>query len=208
MGWWQDQVVPRMANKMLDTEWVHQQRALTCQGLEGRVLEIGFGSGLNVRHYPAAVDEVSAVEPSDVAWAMAQPRLVDSPAAVRRSGMDGQSLAEADASFDHALSSFTMCAIPDHTAALAEVYRVLRPGGTFHFVEHGLSPDPGVQKWQHRLEPMNRRMAGGYRLTRPHDRAIAGAGFDVVEMENLYEPGPSASRPFGYVYRGVAVKHR
>ena len=206
MGWWERNVVPRMADTFLGTEWVHEQRALVCQGLRGRVLEIGFGSGHNVRHYPDGVTEVSAVEPSDRGWAMAQPRIAAGAVTIVRSGLDGQRLDEPDESFDAVLTTFSLCTIPDQAAALAEAHRVLRPGGTLHFLEHGLSDDPAVQTWQHRLEPLQKRMAGGCHLTRQHAESVTRAGFEITSLENVYEPGPGLTKPFGYCYRGVATR--
>lgn len=205
-GWWERNVVPRIVEKALDTAWVHEQRALVCEGLHGRVLEIGFGSGHNVRHYPSGVTEVAAVEPNDRAWAMAQPRVTGGPVPVVRSGLDGQRLDEPDESYDAALTTFSLCTIPDEAAALAEARRVLRPGGTLHFLEHGLAEEPGVRRWQHRLEPFQKRVAGGCHLTRQHADSITAAGFEISSLENGYEPGPSLIKPFGYYYRGTATR--
>ena len=205
-GWWERNVVPRITDKALGTAWVHEQRALVCQGMQGRVLEIGFGSGHNVQHYPPEVNEVAAVEPNDRAWAMAQPRIRAGRQRVIRSGLDGQRLDEDDESYDAVLTTFSLCTIPDQDAALAEAHRVLRPRGTLHFLEHGLSDDPAVQKWQHRLEPVQRRIAGGCHLTRRHAETIASTGFDISSIENGYEPGPAFTKPVGYYYRGVATR--
>ena len=202
MGVWTQQVVPRMANRVLDNERVRELRRRACAGLTGEVVEIGFGSGLNVPLYPPAVTRVAAVEPSDVGWRLAEERVAHAGVAVSRSGLDGQSLPFPDASFDSALSTFTLCTIPDPVAALREVRRVLRPGGALHFVEHGRAPDEGVVRWQHRLEPVNKRLAGGCHLSRPVDALLAEAGFTVERLERSYldkEP-----RPFGSLYEGVA----
>ena len=160
MRWWNEQVVPRVTDLLLGAGEIHKLRERVCTGLEGEVLEIGFGSGLNVEHYPPAVDRVAAVEPSDVAWHIAETKHSGGgrPPVVR-AGLDGQELALADGSMDAALSTFTLCTIPQVEVALAEVARVLRPGGAFHFLEHGLAPDPGVARWQHRLTPVQRRLA-------------------------------------------------
>ena len=206
MGWWERNVVPRITDKALGTAWVHEQRALVCQGLQGRVLEIGFGSGHNVRHYPGDVTQVAAVEPNDRGWAMAQQRIAGSNVPVVRSGLDGQRLDEPDESYDAVLTTFSLCTIPDQSAALAEAHRVLRPGGTLHFLEHGLADDPGVQTWQHRLEPLQRRIAGGCHLTRRHDEEIRSTGFEITALENGYEPGPAFTKPVGYYYRGTATR--
>jgi SAM-dependent methyltransferase len=181
---------------------IDKLREPACAGLTGDVLEIGFGSGLNVAHYPAGVRRVTAVEPSDLAWRKAAPRVAGSTVEVVRGGLDGQRLDLPTASFDSALSTFTMCTIPDLDAALAEVRRVLRPGGLLHFLEHGLAPDEGVARWQHRLTPVQRRVAGGCHLDRPIVDAVERAGFRVEQVECSYGDGP---KPFWCLYLGSAA---
>src|SRR3954454_15744103 len=156
-----DHVLPRMINVACDMKQSRVQRRRVCAGLEGEVVEIGFGSGLHVPFYPPAVRRVSAIEPADVAWKLAGKRLRGSAVAVERSGLDGQSLPFGDDHFDSALSSWTMCTIPDIDAALRELRRVLKPGGALHFVEHGLAPDEPFRPWHHPLEPIQKRLFGG-----------------------------------------------
>lgn len=134
MGWWAKQVVPRINDKRLDTGEVREWRPQVCADLRGDVAEIGFGSGLNVPHYPSEVTGVWAVEPSDVAWGLAQHRIATSPVPVRRAGLDGAALDLSDDRLDAMLSTFTFCTIPHLEAALEEVHRVLRPGGALHFL--------------------------------------------------------------------------
>jgi SAM-dependent methyltransferase len=205
VGWWSERVLPHCVDRSLSTRPVMRLRAQACAGLSGRVLEIGFGSGLNVAAYPDAVTSVDAVEPSDRAWALSAPRRAGSRAPVERTGLDGQRLAAPDAAYDAALSTFTLCTIPDVAAALAELRRVLRPGGELHVLEHGLAPEPGVVRWQRRLEPLQRRVAGGCHLTRDVPALLAGAGFRVTAVERSYLPGPRAARPWGFTTLARAV---
>jgi SAM-dependent methyltransferase len=189
MGLYGEQVLPRIINVAGATKVAAAQRRRACEDLAGDVVEIGFGSGLNVPFYPAAVTRVAAVEPADVGWKLARERVGRTSIAVERSGVDGQSLPFADDSFDAALSTWTICTIPDHRAALRELRRVLKPGGRLHFVEHGLAPDEGVRRWQHRLEPINKRVFGGCHLTRPIVDLLRGAGFEITELDTYYEKG-------------------
>ena len=189
MGVYAERVLPRIINFACGMKSSDQFRERACAGLHGQVVEIGFGSGLNVPFYPAEVTGVAAIEPADLAWKLAQKRVAASKVTVERSGLDGQSLSLADDSCDMALSTWTMCTIPDLAAALAEVRRVLKPGGTLHFVEHGLAPDDKVRRWQHRLEPIQKRAFGGCHLTRPIVDLLTAAGFTITDVDVFYEKG-------------------
>ena len=205
MGIWEDRLLPRLLDKAGSNPEVARMRAVACTGLHGVVLEIGFGGGHNLRHYPAAVTSVLAVEPSDAGWALSEKRRVESGLTVLRSGLDGQRLTEPDDSVDCVLSTLTLCTIPNVEAALAEARRVLRPGGSLHFLEHGLAPDPSVVRWQHRLDPLQGAVFGGCHLARDIPRLIRGAGFTIDDLESAYLPGPRASRPWTYGYVGRAT---
>jgi ubiquinone/menaquinone biosynthesis C-methylase UbiE len=178
-------------------------RRKATEGLAGTVVELGFGSGLNVPEYPPEVERVLAVEPSELAGKLAAPRLAASPVAVEHVGLDGATLPLDDASVDAALCTFTLCTIPDVAAALAEVHRVLRPGGRFHFLEHGLAPDPGVVRWQRRIEPVQKKVAGGCHLTRDPVALVEAAGLAVERQEARYAKGP---KPWSFFTVGVAVR--
>jgi len=189
MGFYGDRVLPRIVSAACGMKANEPLRRRVCGGLQGRVVEIGFGAGHNVPFYPDGVVEVTAIEPADVAWELAADRLADAPVPVSRRGLDGQRLPLDDDSHDCALSTWTMCTIPDVAAALGELRRVLKPGGTLHFVEHGLAPDDEVRRWQHRLEPLQKRLFGGCHLTRPIADLVTGAGFEIIERDVFYEPG-------------------
>jgi SAM-dependent methyltransferase len=203
MGIYGEQILPRIINVACGLKAVAPLRQRVCERLEGDVVEIGFGSGLNVPFYPRAVSRVAAIEPADVGWKLAEKRLRETSVPVQRSGLDGQSLPFPDDSFDAALSTWTMCTIPDIAAALAELRRVLKPGATLHFVEHGLAPDERVRRWQHRLEPVQKRLFGGCHLTRPIPDLLAGAGFTIADLDVFYEDG--APKFLGADSLGMAV---
>jgi ubiquinone/menaquinone biosynthesis C-methylase UbiE len=205
MGFWERHVVPRGVEVVLSGKDMADARALVCEGLTGRVLEIGFGSGMNTRYYPSEVISVGAVEPNDLGWRMSDKRRRLADVRIERVGLDGQRLGAEDGSYHCVLSTFTLCTIPDVRAALSEVRRVLLPGGSLHFLEHGLAPTPGVARWQRRLEPVQKRMAAGCHLTRDIPELVAEAGLEVVELRQEYLPRPAPTRPWTYVSIGRAT---
>jgi ubiquinone/menaquinone biosynthesis C-methylase UbiE len=202
MGWYVDRVVPRIVDLALRGAEFDAIRARVCAGLEGEVLEVGFGSGLNVPHYPPEVRRVRAVDPATAARRLAAKRVAASPVPLEYVGLDGEQLPVEDGSVDHVLTTWTLCTIPDVERALREMRRVLRPGGSLHFVEHGLAPQPGIAKWQHRLTPVQRRVFGGCHLDRPIDALVEGSGLRLTALDTYFARGPKA---FTHLFEGAAT---
>jgi ubiquinone/menaquinone biosynthesis C-methylase UbiE len=203
MPFYRDAVFPRLMNFAMDTKSTREIRARVCKQLSGDVLEIGFGSGLNLPHLPPSVTALHAVDPSEAAAGLAQERMRATLVRVDRAGLDGQDLPFEDASMDAALSTWTLCTIADPIQALREVRRVLRPGGMLHFVEHGRAPDERVRRWQARLNLMQNRLACGCHLDRDIPALIQAVGFQIERIDEYYSKGEP--RPYGATYEGVAI---
>lgn len=197
-------VLPKLVSMSCGNEVLDPLRDKLCTGLYGDVIELGFGTGTNIGHYPAAVTRVVGIEPSDYAWKLSTTLRQGTTTQIVRGSLDSQRLGETDQSFDAALSAFTLCTIPDPHAALLELRRVLKPGGTLHFLEHGLAPDQNIQRWQHRVEPAQKFFAGGCHLTRSNESMLKEAGFHISELETFYQPG--VPRIEGAFSLGTAVR--
>jgi len=178
-----------------------EQRVPALAAVRGRVLELGFGSGLNLPHYPPGVTELLALEPAQLNRKLARRRLAAARFPVEWVGLRGEEIPLDGASVDAVVSTWTLCTIPDLSQALREVVRVLRPGAALHFLEHGLSPEPGLARWQRRLTPLQRRLAGGCHLDRAIDRELERAGFELRGLETFFMRGP---RIGCWMYRGQA----
>ncbi|WP_018504142.1 class I SAM-dependent methyltransferase [Parafrankia discariae] len=202
MGFYDDQVLPRFIDLVLGRP-METTRARVAAGLTGEVLEVGFGSGRNLPHLPPEVTRLLAVEPAAVGRRLAGDRLAATAVPVEFVGEDGQRLPLPDTSVDHVLVTWTLCTIPDVERALGEMRRVLRPGGTLRFVEHGRSSRPGVARWQDRLTPLWGRCLGGCHLNRPIDRLIENAGLTLDTIGTYRMIGPEF---FGFAYEGVASR--
>ena len=202
MGVYSERVLPRFTDIALGRP-VERIRARVVAGLNGEVLEVGFGSGRNVPHYPVGVTDVAAVDPATYGRVLAARRVAQSPVPVRYVGLDGQELSLPDESVDSVLVTWTLCSIPDVGRALAEMHRVLRPGGAVHFIEHGRSPNVRIAKWQDRLTPLWGRIMGGCHLNRPIPELFSASGFVVTKLRSYVGPGPEL---VGYSFEGIATK--
>jgi ubiquinone/menaquinone biosynthesis C-methylase UbiE len=172
--------------------------------VRGEVLEIGFGTGLNLEHYPEQLGRIAAVDPGEGMKRIAEDRIVQSRIEVDQRVQTAEDLPYEEERFDYVVSTWTLCSIPDVRRALSEVCRVLKPGGRFLFLEHGLSDEPKVQRWQRRLNWLQRRMAGGCRLDVDVEALVREQPFKDLNLERfLMERTP---RTHGTMYRGLAVK--
>ncbi|MQW58651.1 class I SAM-dependent methyltransferase [Sinorhizobium meliloti] len=200
MGIYRDVILPKLCDLSMRSERLHLYRARVIGAAEGRVLEIGCGSGLNLPFYRKAVGEILALEPDPNLLAMAR----HVPAAGMRVNFieaSAEAIPLDDRSVDTVVTTWTLCTIPGSAAALSEMRRVLKPQGRLLFVEHGLSPDRSVRWWQDSLTPVWRRISGGCHLNRPIRSMIEVAGFRIDRIETGYMRGP---KPMTYMYEGSA----
>ncbi|HEV3258337.1 MAG TPA: class I SAM-dependent methyltransferase [Gemmataceae bacterium] len=204
MGFYAQVIVPLLCDVGLDRPFVARYRRELLAHASGDILEIGFGTGLNLPYYPPHVRKVTAVDPNVGMYRRARGRIKQAGVEVDQRVLGGERLPFEDGTFDCVVSTFTLCSIEDVAQALREVYRVLKAGGKFLFLEHGLSPQSNVQKWQHRLNWLQMRLTGGCHLDRDMRALVSARPFSSVEVEEFYlEKTP---RTHGYLYRGVATK--
>lgn len=203
-GFYERRIFPRILNWVMDTEETRRIRAEVCAPLAGEVLEIGFGTGHNLPFLPATVRRLLAVDPSLELRALAAERIEAASVPVDFVGFDGQQLPLADRSVDAALSTWTLCSVEDPVSAVREVARVLKPGGTLHFVEHGRSPDARVRRWQHRCNGLQRWWACGCNIDRDLAAAVTEGGLVVEELDTYYTE--SEPKVLGWTFQGRAVR--
>ena len=202
MGFYADRIVPHLVNWAMRNQQLRPYRERVTSAAEGRVLEIGIGSGLNVPLYPQQVREIVGLEPAHRLVLMAQKAAEGSGSKVSLIEGSGESIPLEANSIDTVVMTWTLCTIPDPIAALVEMRRVLRPSGQLLFVEHGLAPEQKVRKWQHRLTVIWKRIAGGCHLDRPIRELIEKAGFAITQLETGYMvEGP---RLMTFFYQGRA----
>ncbi|MBU6280890.1 methyltransferase domain-containing protein [bacterium] len=204
MGLYERFVLPRVLDFAMRQEPIMRQRAKVVPRAAGRVLEIGIGSGLNLAFYDRSrVDSLVGLDPSPELRAIAERRAREAGIDVEWIPLGGESIPLDEASVDTVLTTYTLCTIPAVERALGEMRRVLRPGGRLLFSEHGRAPDPGVKRWQDRLNPLWNRIGGGCNLNRPVEEMVRRGGFEPEAIEALYLPGP---RPLTYTTWGSALR--
>jgi len=204
MGFYSEVLFPWGMNLMMSGEEFQKQRRAVLQAVDGKILEIGFGSGLNLPHYPESVKQLVSIDPNPGMGRYTAKQIAASNIAVERQVLSGESLPMLDDSFDTVVSTWTLCSIQDIESALLEVKRILKPGGQFIFLEHGLSPDKNVSRWQHRLNGLQRTIGDGCNLNRDMRQLVGDTGFSQLNIENYYFP--NTPRFIGYMYRGLAIK--
>lgn len=203
MGIYERWLLPRLLDLAMRNKEATRYRIKTVPQAAGRVLEIGVGSGLNLPFYGSEVTCLYGLDPSQALLKLAQRKGVCARFPVEFIQGSAEDIPLERNSIDAVVSTFVLCTVPNATRALREAARVLKPGGTLLFAEHGIAPDAEVESWQQRLDPLWSRIAGGCHLTRRIDRLIFGAGFQMARLERKYAKGP---RPFSYIYCGRACQ--
>ena len=202
MGFYDNRILPHVINLAMRNRELLPYRERVLSFARGRVLEIGIGSGLNLPFYGTQAEEIIGLDPVARLITMAQGSTERSKTPVTFITGSAEAIPIDEHSIDTVVTTWTLCSIPNVVGALREMRRVLRPGGQLLFVEHGLAPEDSVRKWQNRLTPVWKRIAGGCHLNRPIGDLIESAGFGIARLETGYMKGP---RPMTFLYEGCAV---
>lgn len=203
MGFYSNFIIPHCIDFAMSGSTLAAYRQELLQNVSGDILEIGFGTGLNLPHYPESVARITTIDPNPGMQRLAQERITASDINVDFQILNGESLPIADASFDSIVCTWTLCSIPQASKAISEVYRLLKPNGKFFFIEHGLSPDQKIQTWQNRLTPIQKIIADGCHLNRNIEQIVVDK-FQNVTIEQFY--APNLPKVIGYMYQGTATK--
>lgn len=202
MGFYSEYIFPRLMDWLMAGDEFRRLRAALLASVYGQVLELGIGTGLNVPHYPSGVTELCAVDPADILPEKVKVRTAAAPFPVQIDHVTAETLPYADRSFDFVVSTWTLCTVPDPVTALREIGRVLKPEGTFLFLEHGRSDDPRIARWQDRWNPVQNVIGCGCHLNRRIDQAIAQAGLTLIALDRFRME--TVPRLGGEMYRGAA----
>lgn len=204
MGLYSNVIFPKILDKIMSNGYMTKARIALLKDVSGDIFEIGFGTGLNLAHYPKHVKKLRTADVNPGMNTLANQRIDASPIEVDHNVLNGESLPFEDESFDSVVCTWTLCSIPDVGSALNEMHRILRPSGKFFFVEHGLADDPKVRKWQNRLTPVQRRIGDGCHFNRDIEELIRNHHFKYDQLETFYMK--KAPRFGGYMYQGIASK--
>lgn len=212
MGFWSSWVFPRLCHRTMRGDPFHALRRDLLSTARGRVLELGIGTGLNLEHYPTAAQHIDGVDPNPGMHSLARRTLEDLGGKEAEGGLPDIALHEArgealpfpDGAFDTAVSTWTLCSVEEPAAVFAEIHRVLAPGGRLLMLEHGVSHEPKVARWQRRLTPLQHRFADGCHIDRDFSRLLTGSPLETLQEERFYIDG--VPKLGGYHYRMVAVR--
>ncbi|MFW6295978.1 MAG: class I SAM-dependent methyltransferase [Halothece sp.] len=196
-------IFPRLLDWVMSNSTFDQYRQQILSEVSGKVLEIGFGTGLNLSYYPSSLEKLVTVDPNPGMNSLAQKRIQNSSVEVENRVLSGEKLPMEANTFDAVVSTWTLCSIPNVEQALSEIHRVLKPQGKFYFIEHGLSHEPKIKKWQHRLTPIQKKIGDGCHLDRNIEQLVK-EHFDSVEVNKFYDP--NSPKIAGYMYQGIATK--
>ncbi len=203
MGFYSQKIFPYLLDWSMSKPMFATYRQQVLADVQGKVLEIGFGTGLNLPYYPDRVQQITTVDVNAGANALAQKRIQAAAIAIDNRVLNGENLPMANSTFDSVVSTWTLCSIANVEQALREIHRVLKPGGRFFFVEHGLSDQPNIQRWQNRLTPLQKVIADGCHLNRNIQQLLQNQ-FESVSLETFYADG--TPKVLGYLYKGIATK--
>ncbi len=203
MGWYARNILPRLIEAGCSQPLLMKLRAQYVPQARGKVLEIGIGTGLNLEFYDTDSVELTGLDPAEELTGHAKERAQQLELPINMLGVSGESIPAEDKTFDALVCTWTLCSIPNVEGALKEMHRVVKPGGTLYFIEHGKAPDASVHRWQQRIEPVWKRIAGGCHLTRKADELIADAGFNITQTDSDYLPGPKFA---AYMTHGIAIR--
>jgi len=203
MSFYDNHILPHVIDLACGSKPVLKQREKIVPQAEGRILEIGMGSGINIPFYdPAKVEKVWGLEPSEGMREKARPRVEAAPFELEWLGLPGEEIPLDNDSADTIVLTYTLCTIPDWRAAVEQMRRVLKPGGKLLFSEHGKAPDEAVRKWQDRINPVWKKIGGGCHLNRDIPKLLTEGGFDIKQLDSMYVP--STPKVAGFTYWGYA----
>jgi len=205
MGFYSNVIIPFFYDYSMDSKKINEGRkSILSRITEEEILEIGFGTGINLKFYPQNVKKIIGIDANNGMLEQAKKKITNGRFEIDLIGQSSESLPFPDNSINAVLSTYTLCSIKEINVALKEIYRVLKPSGKYYFLEHGLADNPRTQKWQHRLNPLQNIWSNGCNLNRDMKSLIEHAGFNITEIKNYYMKRDP--KIVGYMYEGIAIK--